>query len=59
VSLYYALKRNADGMPDSTGRNTGISMAYRIKAVPAHVIDPAKPAQVRRTKEDDHPHQGI
>src|SRR5689334_3732936 len=49
VGLYYALKRNADGMPDpKTGRNTGISMAYRIKAVPAHVVDPAKPAAVRQ-----------
>ena len=60
VSLYYALKRNADGMPDpKTGRNTGISMAYRIKAVPAHVIDPARPAQVRRTEEDDHRTKGF
>ena len=54
MALYYALKRNADGLPDpKTGRNTGISMAYRIKAVPAHVVDPAKPAAVRRLKEDE------
>ena len=47
VGLYYALKRNADGMPDpKTGRNTGISMAYRIKAVPAHVVDSKKPAEI-------------
>jgi hypothetical protein len=60
VSLYYALKRNADGMPDAkTGRNTGISMAYRIKAVPAHVIDPAKPAQVRRPAEDERRTRGF
>ena len=59
VSLYYALKRNADGMPDAAGRNTGISMAYRIKAVPAHVVDPATPAQVRRTKEDDRRTKGF
>jgi hypothetical protein len=60
VALYYALKRNADGMPDpKTGRNTGISMAYRIKAVPAHVVDPAKPAQVRRLQEDERRRQGF
>jgi hypothetical protein len=47
VALYYALKRNADGMTDAkTGQNMGISTAYRITAVPAYVVDPAKPAQV-------------
>jgi hypothetical protein len=60
VALYYALKRNADGLPDpKTGRNTGISMAYRIKAVPAHVVDPAKPAEVRRLKEDERRVKGF
>ena len=60
VGLYYALKRNADGMPDpKTGRNTGISMAYRIKAVPAHVVDPAAPAQVRRPAEDEKRRKGF
>jgi hypothetical protein len=60
VALYYALKRNADGMPDpKTRRNTGISMAYRIKAVPAHVVDPAKPAEVRRLEEDERRRQGF
>jgi len=60
VGLYYALKRNADGMPDpKTGRNTGISMAYRIKAVPAHVVDPATPAQVRRPAEDEKRRKGF
>jgi hypothetical protein len=47
VALYYALRRNADGMTDAkTGQNMGISTAYRITAVPAYVVDPAKPAQV-------------
>lgn len=47
VALYYALKRNADGMPDpKTGQNMGISTAYRITAVPAYIVDPAKPAVV-------------
>ena len=53
VSMYYALQRNADGLPDpKTGQNFGISMAYRINAVPARVIDPATPAKVRRPEED-------
>ncbi len=60
VGLYYALKRNADGMPDPrTGRNTGISMAYRIKAVPAHVVDPARPAQIRRLPADEERNRGF
>jgi hypothetical protein len=45
VALYYALKRNADGMTDpKTGQNMGISTAYRITAVSAYVVDPKKPA---------------
>ncbi|MBA2589736.1 MAG: hypothetical protein H0U98_14055 [Alphaproteobacteria bacterium] len=60
VGLYYALKRNADGMTDpKTGHNTGISMAYRIAAVPAHVVDPAKPAQVRRLPADEERNKGF
>ncbi len=47
VALYYALKRNADGMPDAkTGQNTGISTAYRITALPAYVVDSKKPAEI-------------
>src|SRR5258707_14540264 len=39
--MYYALKRNADGMPDpKTGRNTAISTAFRFTAKPAFVVDP-------------------
>jgi hypothetical protein len=54
VSLYYALKRNADGMPDpQTGQNLGISMAYRIKAVRAFVVDPAKPAEIRVLQQEE------
>jgi hypothetical protein len=60
VGLYYALKRNADGMLDpKTGRNTGISMAYRIKAVPAHVVNPANPAEVRRLPADERRRKGF
>jgi hypothetical protein len=47
VALYYALKRNADGMTDpKTGQNMGISTAYRITAAPAYVVDPKKPADI-------------
>lgn len=33
--VYYAMKRLADGVPDATGQNTGISAAYWLEAVPA------------------------
>jgi len=41
IAMYYALKRNADGIPDPrTGRNTAISAAFRFTAKPAFVVDP-------------------
>jgi len=44
ISMYYALKRNADAMPDpKTGRNTAISTAFRFTAKPAFVVDPPAP----------------
>jgi len=47
ISMYYALKRNADGMPDpKTGRNTAISAAFRFTAKPAFVVDPPAPVAV-------------
>ena len=47
VALYYALRRNADGMRDSkTGQNMGISTAYRITAAAAYVVDASKPAEI-------------
>jgi hypothetical protein len=53
VGMYYALKRNADGMRDSrTGRNMGISIAYRFKAMPAFVIDPAAPVTFHETPSE-------
>ena len=46
IAKYYALKRNADGVPDpKTGQNMGISAAFRLTAVRAHVIDPINPRQ--------------
>jgi hypothetical protein len=47
IAMYYALKRNADGMPDpKTGRNTAISTAFRLTARPAFVVDPPAPLAV-------------
>lgn len=44
IGMYYALKRNADGIPDpKTGRNTAISAAFRFTAKPAFVVDPPVP----------------
>lgn len=41
IAMYYALKRNADGIPDpKTGNNTAISAAFRFTAKPAFVVDP-------------------
>jgi hypothetical protein len=49
ISMYYALKRNADGMPDPrTGRNTAISAAFRFTAKPAFVVEPPAPVAVEQ-----------
>jgi len=40
-SFYYSLERHADYAPDpKTGKNTMISTAYRMRAVPAFVMTP-------------------
>jgi hypothetical protein len=40
LAKYYALKRNADGLPDpKTGQNMGISAAFRLTGVRAYVRD--------------------
>jgi hypothetical protein len=47
VSLYFALRRNADGMYNpQTGRNDGISTAYRLKLSAAFVVDPTRPMDI-------------
>ncbi len=46
IGMYYALKRNADAMPDARGQNTAISAAFRFTAVPAYAVTPVKPAPV-------------
>jgi hypothetical protein len=54
VSLYYALRRNADGMPNpQTGKNDGISSVYRIKLASAYVVDPDKPMDIPKLALDE------
>ena len=43
IAVYYALARNADAMPDGVGRNSAISTAFRLTALPAFAVDPAHP----------------
>jgi hypothetical protein len=45
---WYALKRNADGLPDPvTGENRGISTAYALTGIPAHVVTPDAKVEVQ------------
>jgi hypothetical protein len=55
VALYYALRRNADGMYNAqTGTYDGISSAYRIRIVSAFVVDPRAPMDIPKlTAEED------
>jgi hypothetical protein len=47
VALYYALRRNADGMYNGkTGKYDGISSVYRIRMTSAFVVDPDKPMDI-------------
>jgi hypothetical protein len=47
VALYYALRRNADGMANpATGKYDGISSVYRVKLSSAYVVDPDKPMDI-------------
>lgn len=47
LSKYYALKRNADGLPDpKTGQNMGISAAFRFTGVRAYVRDSSHPVPI-------------
>ncbi|HEX4637747.1 MAG TPA: hypothetical protein VH189_16310 [Rhizomicrobium sp.] len=54
VSLYYALRRNADGMyNEKTGKYDGISSVYRIKMASAYVVDPDKPMDIPKLTLDE------
>jgi hypothetical protein len=48
IGMYYALKRNADALPDKNGQNTAISAAFRFTGVPAFVVDPVRAAEVNQ-----------
>jgi hypothetical protein len=54
VSLYYALRRNADGQyNEKTGKYDGISTVYRIKMASAYVVDPDKPMDIPKLVGDE------
>jgi hypothetical protein len=54
VALYYALRRNADGMLNpTTGKYDGISSVYRIKLASAYVVDPDKPMDIPKLTLDE------
>jgi len=54
VSLYYALRRNADGMyNETTGKYDGISSVYRMKLTSAYVVDPDKPMAIPKVVGDE------
>ena len=60
VALYYALRRNADGMFNpKTGKYDGISSAYRIKMASAYVVDPDKPMDIPILALDEEAHAGL
>jgi hypothetical protein len=54
VALYYALRRNADGMLNpKTGKYDGISSVYRIKLASAYVVDPDKVMEIPKLALDE------
>jgi hypothetical protein len=54
IALYYALRRNADGMyNEKTGKYDGISSAYRIKLASAYVMDPDQPMTIARIAQEE------
>lgn len=47
VAMYFALRRNADGMyNEKTGQHDGISAAYHIEMSSAFVVDPDRPMDI-------------
>ena len=54
MGLYYALRRNADGMVnEKTGKFDGISSVYRIKFSSAFVVDPDRPMDIPKLALDE------
>lgn len=54
IAIYYALARNADAVPDARGRNSAISTAYRLTALPAFAVDPAGPVTLVQATPSPH-----
>jgi hypothetical protein len=55
ASLYFALRRNADGMLNSaTGKYDGISTAYRITMAQAFVVDPKAPMDIPKLAAEEN-----
>ena len=58
VALYYALKRNADGMLNpKTGKYDGISSAYRLRMSAAFVVDADKPLDIPKLMAEEEGHK--
>jgi len=54
VALYYALRRNADGMLNpETGKYDGISSVYRLRMSAAFVVDPDKPMDIPKLDAEE------
>jgi hypothetical protein len=54
AALYYALRRNADGMLNpKTGKYDGISSAYRLRMSAAFVVDPDKPMDIPKLAAEE------
>jgi len=54
VSLYYALRRNADGIyNEKTGRFDGISTVYRLRMSSAYVVDPDGAMEIPKLAQEE------
>ena len=54
VSLYYALRRNADGMfNEKTKRYDGISSVYRLRMSAAYVVEPSEPMDIPKLMQEE------
>lgn len=56
LAKYYALKRNADGLPDpKTGQNMGISAAFRLTGVRAYIRDTSRAVAINEPLTSNAP----
>ena len=60
VALYYALRRNADGLyNEKTGKYDGISAAYRIRMAAAYVVSPDTVMDIPRLAQEEERKQAF